>query len=87
MKNMNNLYFGTAGIPNISNNTIDGIQTVKRLDLGSMELEFVRSINVAKDKAPIQHHPRHPLCCFFSSLCCVRLLPLSGTPTKKERLK
>ena len=53
MKNMNNLYFGTAGIPNISNNTIDGIQTVKRLDLGSMELEFVRSINVAKDKAPI----------------------------------
>ncbi len=53
MKTINNLFFGTAGIPNISSNTIDGIQTVKRLGLGSMELEFVRSVNITKDKAPI----------------------------------
>ena len=49
------LIFGTAGIPlstpnrNISN----GIAYVNKLGLGAMELEFVRSVNVSKEKAPL----------------------------------
>lgn len=49
------LIFGTAGIPlstpnrNISN----GVAYVNKLGLGAMELEFVRSVNVSKEKAPL----------------------------------
>ncbi|MFH1978428.1 MAG: TIM barrel protein, partial [Candidatus Aenigmatarchaeota archaeon] len=51
---MNNLLFGTAGIPMSTNgNTMQGIQDVKKLGLGAMELEFVRSINISKEKAPL----------------------------------
>ena len=51
---MKELLFGTAGIPLSSNprTTIDGIKYVRKLGLGAMELEFVRSINITKDKAP-----------------------------------
>ena len=51
---MKELLFGTAGIPLSANprTTSDGIKYVKRLGLGAMELEFVRSINISKDKAP-----------------------------------
>ena len=51
---MKELLFGTAGIPLSSNprTTIDGIQHVKKLGLGAMELEFVRNINITKEKAP-----------------------------------
>lgn len=51
---MKELLFGTAGIPLSSNprTTVDGISHVKKLGLGAMELEFVRSINITKDKAP-----------------------------------
>lgn len=48
------LIFGTAGIPIATNprNTLNGIETVKKLGLGAMELEFVHSINISKEVAP-----------------------------------
>jgi len=51
---MNSLIFGTAGIPLSANprTTLDGIKRVKNLGLGCMELEFVRSVNISKEKAP-----------------------------------
>ncbi|MBI4020441.1 MAG: TIM barrel protein, partial [Candidatus Aenigmarchaeota archaeon] len=49
---MKSLLFGTAGIPWSvkAANTIEGIREVRRLDLGAMELEFVRSVNIREDK-------------------------------------
>ena len=51
---MKELLFGTAGIPLKSNprTTGDGIRHVKKLGLDSMELEFVHSVNISKEKAP-----------------------------------
>ena len=51
---MKELLFGTAGIPLSANprTTSDGIKHVRKLGLGAMELEFVRSINITKEKAP-----------------------------------
>ena len=51
---MKELLFGTAGIPLSSEprTTIDGIKHVKKLGLCAMELEFVRSVNISKEKAP-----------------------------------
>ena len=50
---MNKLLFGTAGIPLSTNgDTIEGIRNVRKLGLDAMELEFVRSINISKEKAP-----------------------------------
>lgn len=51
---MQELLFGTAGIPLSAepHTTADGIRHVKKLGLGAMELEFVRSINITKGKAP-----------------------------------
>lgn len=48
------LLFGTAGIPisTENRNTINGIKRVRELDLDAMELEFVQSVNISKDKAP-----------------------------------
>ncbi len=48
------LMFGTAGIPlsTEKRNTENGISRVRALGLDSMELEFVRSINISKEKAP-----------------------------------
>lgn len=51
---MKNLLFGTAGIPLSANprTTSDGIKHVKKIGLGCMELEFVHSVNISKEKAP-----------------------------------
>src|SRR3989338_2631417 len=51
---MKEILFGTAGIPLGANprTTPDGIKHVKNLGLGCMELEFVHSINISKEKAP-----------------------------------
>ncbi len=51
---MKSLLFGPAGIPNSTpdRNTVNGIKHVKKLGLGSMELEFVRSINISEKLAP-----------------------------------
>ena len=51
---MKELRFGTAGIPFSTNprNTVEGIKQVKKLGLGSMELEFVHSVNISEQKAP-----------------------------------
>ena len=51
---MKELLFGTAGIPLSTNprTTGDGIRHVRKLDLGAMELEFVHSVNITKEKAP-----------------------------------
>jgi deoxyribonuclease IV len=51
---MKKLIFGTAGIPLRSkgSSTIQGIHDVRKLGLGAMELEFVRSVNITKEKAP-----------------------------------
>ena len=48
------LLIGTAGIPFSTKNrsTENGIKQVKELGLGCMELEFVRSVNISKEKAP-----------------------------------
>ena len=50
---MQNLLFGTAGIPLSSNGPTEiGIKDVRKLDLDAMELEFVHSVNITKEKAP-----------------------------------
>ena len=51
---MKELLFGTAGIPLSADprTTSDGIKHVKHLGLGCMELEFVHSVNISKEKAP-----------------------------------
>ena len=51
---MHKLCFGTAGIPLSTEpyNTINGIARVRELKLDSMELEFVRNINVSPELAP-----------------------------------
>jgi len=52
---MHKLNFGTSGIPlsTIPRDTINGIAQVKKLNLDSMELEFVRAINIKAEKAPL----------------------------------
>jgi len=48
------LLFGTAGIPfsTLLRSTVNGIGQIKQLGLGCMEMEFVHSINITKEKAP-----------------------------------
>jgi len=55
MRTIKELRFGTPGIPASTQprDTINGIKRVKALGLGAMELEFVQSINVSKEKAPL----------------------------------
>ncbi len=52
---MDTLLFGTAGIPHAAQGepTQDAIKAVKKLGLGAMEMEFVRSVNISPEKAPI----------------------------------
>ena len=53
---MDKLRFGTAGIPLSTpkpHTTLDGIPHVRTLGLDSMELEFVRSVNITEQKAQI----------------------------------
>jgi deoxyribonuclease IV len=54
MKSPDKLLFGTAGIPLSAplRNTLNGISHVRKLGLDAMELEFVHSINITKEKAP-----------------------------------
>ncbi|MBI4214632.1 TIM barrel protein [archaeon] len=56
---MKDLRFGTAGIPlstraakGKESRTILGVERVHELNLGAMELEFVRNVNVSADVAP-----------------------------------
>jgi len=51
---MNQLLFGTAGIPIRSkgSSTAEGIASVRELGLDAMELEFVRSVNISEERAP-----------------------------------
>ncbi len=55
MFKLNKLLFATPGIPLSASprNTEEGIKEVKRLGLGALELEFVQSVFISKDKAPI----------------------------------
>jgi len=52
--NPTTLLFGSAGIPLCTKprDTFNGIAEVNNLGLGAMELEFVRSIHITKEKAP-----------------------------------
>ena len=51
---MDSLLFGTAGKPiSTKGDTIEGVNNVRRLGLECMELEFVHSINITKEKAPL----------------------------------
>ncbi len=49
------LHFGTAGIPLSTKHpsTLEGIKKVNELGLSAMELEFVRGVNLDKEKAKI----------------------------------
>jgi len=50
---MDKLRFGTAGIPHSTKgDTLKGIARVRELKLDAMELEFVHSVNISKEKAP-----------------------------------
>tara|TARA_Y100000310_G_C20580496_1_gene762733 strand:- start:432 stop:1289 length:858 start_codon:yes stop_codon:yes gene_type:complete len=52
LKKPKELLFGTAGIPICCNGTtVEGVGAVKKLGLSSMELEFVRSINLNSERA------------------------------------
>jgi len=50
----NKLFFGTAGIPlsTPERNTLNGLSYLNSLGLEGMELEFVRAVNISKDKTP-----------------------------------
>jgi len=51
---MDKLRFGTAGKPiSTKGDTAQGIRDVRKLNLDALELEFVHSINVSKEKAPL----------------------------------
>lgn len=52
---MNKLLFGTAGIPMAAKgtDTASGIAAVRELGLNALELEFVQSVNISREKAPI----------------------------------
>jgi len=54
VNSMKKLFFGTAGIPlsTKKRNTVEGIKKVNKLGLEAMELEFVHSVHIKKDKAP-----------------------------------
>lgn len=45
------LKFGTAGIPINAKNTLDAFNYLKKIDLGAMEIEFVRGVNIKEEKA------------------------------------
>src|SRR3989338_7263216 len=45
------LRFGTPGIPSTVEGTVGGVQEVARVGLKAMELEFVHSVNITKEKA------------------------------------
>lgn len=49
------LLFGTAGIPIATQprNTINGVETVRKLGLDAMEMEFVHSVNISREAAPL----------------------------------
>lgn len=51
---MDTLLFGTAGIPLSTQprDTLNGIAQVRKLGLSAMELEFVHSVNISREKAP-----------------------------------
>jgi deoxyribonuclease-4 len=51
---MRELLFGTAGIPHSvkGSGTVAGIERVKELGLGAMELEFVQQVNVSEQAIP-----------------------------------
>ncbi|HLG23962.1 MAG TPA: TIM barrel protein [Candidatus Nanoarchaeia archaeon] len=51
---MDKLNFGTAGIPigATPRTTGEGIKHVKKIGLSAMELEFVHSVNISREKAP-----------------------------------
>ncbi|MBI2662441.1 TIM barrel protein [Candidatus Woesearchaeota archaeon] len=55
MSLVSTLNFGTAGIPLSApkRDTINGIPFIKTLNLDSLELEFVRSVNITEEKAPL----------------------------------
>ena len=55
MNRPGSLLFGTAGIPlsTVPRDTLSGIRQVKQLGLGAMEVEFVHSINLSKEAAPL----------------------------------
>lgn len=55
MQKINDLLFGTAGIPlqTSPKNTVSGIEYVAKLGLNAMELEFVQNINIKEDQALI----------------------------------
>src|SRR3989338_9871454 len=53
---MNKLHFGTAGIPSSAPGkatTLEALPHLNTLELDAMELEFVRSVHVKKEKAPL----------------------------------
>lgn len=54
MKFPDKLMFGTAGIPVSTQkpDTVSGIARVRELGLDAMELEFVHSVNISRDRAP-----------------------------------
>lgn len=50
---MDKLRFGTAGIPvSTKGDTTQGIKDIRKLGLDCFELEFVRQINIKKEKTP-----------------------------------
>lgn len=55
MKKFDELFFGTSGIPLTTQrpDTVNGIGRVKELGLHAMELEFVQSVNIKEEKAPL----------------------------------
>ncbi len=53
MRSLDKLVFGTAGIPlsTPKKTSIDGIRRVRELNLGAMELEFVRGVKMSRSTA------------------------------------
>ena len=56
MKRYTKLHIGTAGIPHSTppnGKTVGGVQQVAELGLDAMEMEFVHSVNVNEEQAPL----------------------------------
>lgn len=60
---MGNLIFGTAGVPHSASepHTMAGLERIKELGLGAMELEFVQGVRMGETLAKQVNQKRHEL--------------------------
>ncbi|MDD3159868.1 MAG: TIM barrel protein [Candidatus ainarchaeum sp.] len=89
---MNQLIFGTAGIPfsTIPRTTENGVKKIKEIGLGAMELEFVQSVNLSENKAVLVNKIREEngvyLTCHGSYYINLNAEDIEKVEKSKERI-